>query len=91
MTIIEKAANEFNISPDALLKESLESFLKQKHSKVESEMFLISKKYGVKNIFEMEEKILKGNISESMGYDDYFLFDNLQAEKDKIENLLKEI
>lgn len=91
MTIIEKAANEFNTSPDALLKESLEAFLKQKYSKVVSEMFLISKKYGVKNVFEMEEKVIKGSISENIGYDDYFLFDNLQAEKEIIENLLKEI
>jgi len=91
MTIIEKAANEFNISPDVLLKESLGSYLKQKSSKIESEMFLISKKYGVKDIFEMEQKILEGNISENIGYDDFFLFDNLQAEKEKTENLLKEI
>lgn len=91
MTIIEKAANEFNISPDMLLKVSLESYLRQKHSKIESEMFLISKKYGVKDIFEMENKISKGNISEEIGYDDFFLFDNLQSEKEKIENLLKEI
>ncbi len=91
MTIIEKAASEFNISPDSLLRESLESFLKQKYSKVEAEMFLISKKYGVRDIFEMEEKISQGNISENIGYDDFFLFDNLQAEKEKIENLLREI
>ncbi len=91
MTIIEKAASEFNISTNTLLKESLESFLKQKRSKVEAEMFLISKKYGVKDIFEYEEKVIKGSISESIGYDDYFLFDKLQNEKEKIENLLKEI
>jgi len=91
MTIIEKAANEFNISPDVLLKESLESYLRQKSSKIESEMFLISKKYGIKDIFEMEQKILEGNISENVGYDDFFLFDNLQAEKEKTEKLLKEI
>ena len=91
MTIIEKAASEFNISPDSLLRESLESFLKQKYSKVEAEMFLISKKYGVRDIFEMEEKISQGNISENIGYDDFFLFDNLQAEEEKINNFLKEI
>ncbi|MHB1688940.1 MAG: hypothetical protein ACYCVH_16425 [Ignavibacteriaceae bacterium] len=91
MTIIEKAASEFNISPDTLLKISLESYLKQKSSKIDSEMFLISKKYGIKDISEMEEKILKGKISENIGYDDFFLFDNLQAEKEKIENLLNEI
>ncbi len=91
MTIIEKAASEFNINPDVLLKVSLESYLKQKASKIESEMFLISKKFGVKDIFEMEEKISQGNISEGIGYDDFFLFDNLQAEKEKIDNLLKEI
>ena len=91
MSIIEKAASEFNISPDALLKVSLETYLKHKATKIESEMFLISKKYGVKDIFEMEEKILKGNISENIGYDDFFLFDNLQAEEEKINNFLKEI
>ncbi len=91
MTIIEKAANEFNISPEILLKVSLESYLKQKASKIESEIFLISKKYGIKDIFEMEQKISKGNITESIGYDDYFLLDNLQAEREKINNFLKEI
>jgi hypothetical protein len=91
MTLIEKAADRLNIKPEELIKKSLETYLKQRSSQIESEIFLISKKYGIKDILEMDEKVSKGKISEDVAYDDYFLLDNLQAELEKINNFRREI
>ena len=52
MAILETVAKAFHIPPQALLQESLRTYLKQKLLKVESDLFVLSKKYGV------HEKIL---------------------------------
>ena len=40
--------HEFHLNPNELLKESLRIYLHQKLAKIEADIFLIVKKYGVK-------------------------------------------
>lgn len=91
MTIIEKTAKALNMKPKNLLEISLKTYLQQKLIKLDAEFFLIAKKYGVKDVFEMDKKIKKGFIPENEGYDDYFTLDNLEAERDKIKEILEKI
>jgi len=51
----------------------------------------LQKKYGVKDVFDLDAKVKSGLVSESEAYDDYFALDNLEAEKEKIKNFLEKL
>lgn len=91
MTIVDIVAKEFHLNPEDLLKESLRTYLNQKLSKIEADIFLIAKKYGVKDVLELDSKVKGGLINEQDAYNDYFSFDNLEAERDKIKRLLEKV
>ena len=91
MTVVDIIAKEFHLDPDDLLKESLKTYLRQKLVKTEADIFLIAKKYGVKDVFELDSKVKKGLTTEQDAYNDYFTLDNLEAEREKIKELLEKI
>lgn len=91
MTVVDMVAREFHVSPKELLKDSLKTYLHQKLSKIEADIFIIAKKYGVKDVFELDSKVKKGLVTEKDAYDDYFALDNLEAEKEKIKKLLEKV
>ncbi len=88
MVNITSIAKELSITEDELIKESLKTYLQDKLLEIESEIFRIKKKLGVENIHELNAKAEKGEISEEEAFEDYFLLDNLEAEKEKIEKIL---
>jgi len=91
MTVIDMVAKEFQMKPKELLKESLRTYLEKRLSKVEADIFLIAKKYGVKDVFELDAKVKDGIVSEKESYEDYFAFDNLEAEREKIKKFLEKL
>ena len=91
MNVINVVAKELQMSPDMLISEGVKTYLKQMLSKVESDIFILAKKYGVKDIFEMDSKVKNGFISKNDSYQDYFTLDNLEADRDKLKKLLREI
>jgi hypothetical protein len=91
MAVIDMVAKEFNIKPKELLKESLKTYLEKRLSKVEADIFLLAKKYGVKDVFELDSKVKEGLFSEKETYEDYFVFNNLAAEREKIKKYLEKL
>jgi hypothetical protein len=91
MAVIDMVAKEFNMKPKELLKESLKTYLEKRLSKVEADIFLLAKKYGVKDVFELDSKVKEGLFSEKETYEDYFVFDNLAAEREKIKKYLEKL
>ena len=91
MSILETVAEEFQISPESLLHESLKEYFSKRLMKVESEMFLLAKKYGVKDVFELDSRVEEGLIREEEAHDDYFRLDYLEAERDKIRRVLARV
>jgi hypothetical protein len=91
MAVIDAVAKEFKMKPKELLKESLKTYLEKRLSKVEADIFLLAKKYGVKDVFEFDSKVKEGFIRESDGYEDYFAFDNFEAEREKIKKFLEKL
>ena len=65
MDLITIAANELQINSNELIRESVRAYLMQKLSKVESEIFLLAKKYGVKNVFELDSRVKDGFVSKT--------------------------
>jgi hypothetical protein len=91
MSVIDKVAKELHMNPKELLKVSLKTFLEKRLYKIESDLFLLVKKYGVKDVFELDTKVKSGMISEQDGYEDYFAFDNLESEREKIRKFLENL
>ncbi len=91
MANIDAFAKELHMKPKELLTESLKTYLEKRLSKLEADIFLLTKKYGVKDVFELDSKVKAGFIRESYAYDDYFIFDNLEAEREKIKKILEDL
>ncbi|MCX8027946.1 MAG: hypothetical protein N3A62_08865 [Thermodesulfovibrionales bacterium] len=49
MIVIDTIAKELDMKPKDLVKESLKTYLEKRLVKVESDIFIITKKYGVKD------------------------------------------
>ena len=56
---------------------------------LETEIFRLASRYGVKSVDELDQLIEKGAISEEKLGEDLFVFDHLLEEKEKIEKELK--
>jgi len=79
------------MKPDELMKESLEAFLKHKLRVIESELFLLAKRYGVRDVQEFDRMIQEGKFHEEDAFEDYFKLDNLEAERDLILEYLDKL
>jgi len=91
MNVIDATAKELNMNADELIKEGVRTYLEKLLAKAETDIFILAKKYGVKDVFELDSRIKEGFISEQDAYDEYFAFDSLEADRDKIKKLLKEL
>lgn len=91
MAVIDTVAKELHMRPKDLLKESLRTYLEKRLSKVEVDIFILARKYGVKDVFDLDSKFKEGFISEKEGYEDYFTFDNLEAERGKILKFIEKL
>lgn len=91
MAVIDIVAKEFHMKPKELLKESLKTYLEKRLLKVEADIFILAKKYGVKDVFELDSKVKEGIVSEKESYEDYFMLDNLEAEREKIREFLEKL
>ena len=89
--VINMVAKELHMNPGDLLNESVRSYLEKKLSAIDAEIFLIVKKYGIKDVFELDAKVKKGFIHEKDAYDDYFTLDNLESERKTIKKILEKL
>jgi len=91
MIALEQIAKDLHMDPEELMKEGLKVFLKQKLKMVEAELFLLAKKYGVDDVFEFDKRVKEGKFHEEDSFEDYFKFDNLEAERDLLLEYMSKI
>lgn len=90
MDAAQNIADILGEDPKLLEQKSLKVYLKNRLKEVEVGLFAISKKYGVKNIFEMDKKIKEGKLTESC-LEDYQEMDGLEDERDHLVEALKKL
>lgn len=90
MLSIQQIAREFKIDSNELIQKSVKLYLQQQLTKIEAELFQYCKKYGVKTVFEMDERLKDGSLRENDIIDDFFTFDHLEHERERIMSLLEE-
>lgn len=91
MTNLEYLAKDLHMRPEVLLKKSIEVFLKRKLKVIESELFVMAKRYGVTSVTEFDKMVKEGRFHEEDAFENYFEFDNLEAERDRILNHLEKL
>ena len=72
MIALKKLAEDLRMKPDQLMKESLETFLKHRLKVIEAELFLLAKRYGVRDVQEFDRAIQEGRFHEQDAFEDYF-------------------
>ena len=84
MQIIDEVASILNISKEKLERESLKTFLERELRNIEAEIYKIASKHGIKSIFELDEKLKKGEITEEDMLDDFMELDYLESRRDDL-------
>jgi hypothetical protein len=89
--LIEQVAQRLQTKSEVLERESLKQYLERKLRVVESELFLLAHRYGVRDVTELDEMIKQGRFHEDEAFEDYFDFDYLEHERDKLLQALGEL
>jgi hypothetical protein len=89
--LIEQIAQKLETKPQTLERESVRLYVEKKLRVVESELLRLAHKYGVQNVTELDEMIRQGKYHEDEAFEDYFEFDNLESERDKLVNVLESL
>jgi len=82
--LTQDIAQKLDMPPDLLEKVSLRAYLETRRREVEAQLFLLAKKHGVGTVQEFDATVQAGRIHEAEGFEDFFAFDRLEAERDKI-------
>jgi hypothetical protein len=86
---------KLQISPKELERHSLKLFLQQRLRIIETQLLDLARRYGVETVFELDALIQQGQLHETESAagptEDFFTFDNLEAEKEMVQKLLDEL
>jgi len=89
--LTDAIARKLGIEPKELEKESLQAYLEARRRQVEAQLFLLATKHGVRTVQEFDAAIQQGKIREADGFEDFFAFDQLEAERDKVLEALNSL
>lgn len=89
--LTEEIARKLDIDPRLLEKESLQVYLEAKKRQVEAGLFRLAKKYGVQTVEELDALILQGKLHEAEAFEDFFAFDHLESERDRLREALETV
>ncbi|MCD6207535.1 MAG: hypothetical protein J7J06_06020, partial [Methanosarcinales archaeon] len=77
--IIEEIAKALNMGRERLEMESLKTFLEKELIGIDAKIYKIGAKHGIKSIFELDEKLRRGIITEEEMMDDFMELDYLES------------
>ena len=91
MQVIQKVAKILHEDAKRLERESLKNFLEKNLHSIEAEIYELARKHGIRSVFELDEKLKKGQIKEEHMRDDFQKLDFLTSRKEDILNAIEEI
>jgi len=89
--LLERAATRLNVVPEKLERDSLQAYLERNLRLVESELFMLARRYGVQTVAELDEAIQTGHFHEKDAFEDFFRFDYLENEQQALRELLEQL
>ena len=88
---VEKLFKKYMTASNEFVKDSLESFLIEKRRKYKIELNQLLRKYNVKDVKQLENKIKKGIVEEHPAWEDLIEIENLIEELKDIESDLAKL
>ncbi len=82
--LTQDIAQKLDMSPEALERASLRAYLEARRREIEAQLFLLVKKHGVQTVEEFDVAVEAGRIREADGFEDFFVFDRLEVERNKV-------
>ncbi len=82
--IIEEVARALNMGRERLEMESLKTFLEKELIGIEAKIYKIGAKHGIRSIFELDDKLKMGAITEEEMMDDFMELDYLESRRDDL-------
>jgi len=89
--LTQDIAQKLNMPAEALERASLRAYLEARRREIEAQLFLLVKKHGVQTVQEFDAAVQAGRIRETDGFEDFFVFDRLEAERDKVLEALQSL
>ena len=87
----EEAATALHMKKEKLAEDGLKAYLRERLRGLRVEITAIYLKYGVSSLKELDEKINRGELSESDTFDDFTRLDYLEGEKDKLRTVMEKL
>lgn len=91
MIDVKEVAQEFALSEQELIRQSLRAFLLDKLHLLDAERQARCAKFGVTSLEEMDELIRKGQVEEEDILDDFQNVDHLTTQIEHIQHLLEKL
>ncbi len=89
MEVIDEVASVLNMDRDILARASIKVFLERELRCIEAEIFEIGAKHGIRSIFELDDKLKRGEVREADVLDDFQELDFLEVRRDEILAAMK--
>lgn len=85
---VKEVSETLGVSEDDLVKRGVKAYLEMELRRVRAEMYGVLSKYKVDSFRELDEKISRGDLSETETFEDFTRLDYLDSVREKIERLL---
>jgi len=85
---VKEISETLGVSEDDLVKRGVKAYLEMELRRVKAEMYGILSKYKVDSFRELDEKVSRGDLSETETFEDFTRLDYLDSMREKIERLL---
>lgn len=86
--LTEEIARKLDMDARFLEKESLRAYLEIRKRQVEADFFRLAQRYGVQTVQAFDELILQGKLREAEAFEDFFAFDHLEHERERLGEAL---
>lgn len=87
--MLERVAEELDISQAEALREGLHTLLERRLREVRAQIFEITGRYDIASVEEMEAQYAEGTLAEAESWRDLQRLDHLEYKRDKLQQLLE--
>ena len=89
--LLSAVAQEFHLSEDDLLRESVRTLLERQLGRIKAEIFEIRGRYGISSVEDMETRYREDTLEEADSWRDLQQLDRLEYKRDRLVQLLEDL
>lgn len=91
MEVVDEISRYVELDREALLKEGIEAFLRDRKRRLMLDRHQVLSRYHVSNSAEMGEKIQSGELEEHPAWEDLITLENLEEAIQKLDGYLRDL